>query len=900
MSGYSNLIRQATYKHPGDFLILAGEDPSNGTGLLQVADYIETLSSSNATGAGTGALRLTNGGLYVGLDSYHQGQLVTIGPSILQQLDVTTNNGPLNVHGSGAIALTSTASPITLQTIGLQSINFLSGNIINSTVTSGDYNINLLSGNYVTTASGNVNFILSGAGDFVARTTKGQVSLTGTNGKSNAIVLANGDSASGIMMSAGSSGVSVNSTGPIVQNASGGASSFNLTTTGDTQDLSLKLSGASLSRVVLSSAGTGLDAIYTVALTGGITQSSATKLIQTVSNGPFVLTSSSQSSSITHNMTADLQNLSFSLLSPSSSSGFNGIFNITSNGNSATAFTVNAPYGGYTSTNILGHSFTSSSGAFRLISSGGTTPCRIASAVTSDSQDFTIALTDASASKQSRLILFSQCPPNDAVRLAASNGGISLNSNTQFTSNTSNGTFSITASIPPSTTTGGCSITELSSASGQDFTIALSGTNGGPGTSRLNLTSAGTGVDALNFSTSAGGMTAQSVGPMFLDSSNTSTGINIGTKTVNVPIYLGRAGNQVLCNSDITFTGNLTFATNSTIPVETQQLLVQDRSIVINSTPVFSGDAALLLQRFQSTPNGISDDVVTDTPTATGIARSGTTSTIVLSTAASNVTGFYVGFYIYITAGTGRGFVTQITAYNGSTMTATVSPNFTTAPDNTSAYSLYGNVFAGLAFRSGNKRFELLYSATNYETSSTIISPTAYAPLYLQNLQTVPGSGAIQTDTINGSTGSAVTISGVLVNNSTLSNVTSINNDLPSTVTTISLTVANGSSSAMIIPGLTASTLGVFLLLINADQNSNPGGPVELWSLCKTSSTRAGACTKLSSQSGSTKGEALSIRWPASAGASITYDTSLLSGTLLPASGTYKFIVKTTRTLNSI
>lgn len=896
----ANLVRQATYEFPGDFRVFAPADPSNGTGYLQTADYLESLCALNATGPNTGAIRATNGGLWVQLDSLLNGKLTAQGASILQQTDITTTNGPCTVHGSGAINLSSTASPITLQTLGLQSINFNSGFGITSTVTTGDYNVTVTSGNITQTASANISFILSGAGDFTARTTKGRVSLVGTSGKSDAIALTAGDSASGIMLSAGTLGISGNSAGPITLNANAAASSFTLTTTGDQQDLAFNLAGSTASRLVGTSAGSGIDAIYQNASAGGITQTSVTRLTQTVSAGPIIITSTSASSSFTHNMTADGQSLSFQLLSPNSVSGFNGNLNIRSSGNTVTALNLAAQYGGFTSSNLLGHFLTSSAGPFRIISSGGTTGCQITSAVTSDSQDFLIAMTDATASKQSRLVLSSQCPPNDAIRLASSVGGITLNAASILNGIVTAGPFRFSSTMPVASTSGGCSLIENSTASGQDFTIALMGAGTGPGTSRLLLSSAGTGPDAINLSTSVGGVTVLANGQCSIDSSNTTTGISIGTKTTNVPIFIGKTGNQVTCNSDITFTGNLTYATNSTLPVETQQLLVQDRSIVINSTPFFSGDAALLLQRFQSTPSGISDDVVTDTPFGTGTAQSGTTSTIVLAANSSAVASFYVGFYVMITAGTGRGFVTRIIAYNATNQTASVSPSFTTAPDNTSVYALYGNVFAGLSYRSITKRFELLYSATNYETSSTVVMPTAWAPLYLQNLQTVPGTGTIQTDTITGSSGTAVNVSGVVANNSALSNVSTINGDLPPTISTLSLTVANGTSTTVVIPGLTASRVGSFFIMINSDQNSNPGGPSEIWSVCKSTPSRPGSCAKLQSQSGSTRNEVLSIRWPASASANLTYDLSILTGTLLPAAGTYKFIVKITQTISSV
>lgn len=893
-----------TFQFPGDFIVTAGNDPSNGTGIVRSADFITTSSTSNATNTSTGAVRIPLGGLSVGQDIWGAGQLTVLLGSFLQQTSVTTNNGPFTVQGSGQVNVTSSASSITLQTLGLQSINFLAGSGLNQTLSAGDLVNTVSSGNMTSNVSGNVNFILTGAGNFVARSTKGQVILTGGNGTGSAVTINTGDPASGIMLSAGTTGLTANSTGPIFLTANNAASGFNLITSANQQDLTFQLSGATASRIVLNSSGTGFDAINLVSSAGGINQNAVTKLNQNVSNGPFILAGNASSSSITQNMTADGQNLSIQLLSPSASTGYNGTLSLQSNGNGTSAFTLSAPNGGFNSSNMKGHILTSSNGPFNLISGGGTTSCRIASAVTSDSQDFTIALTDATQSKQSRLFLSSQCPPADALRLAALVGGVTAAAVTNFTAVTSAGPFALSGTIPSTTTTGGCSLTEYSSASGQDFAIGLLGTGSGPGTSRLTLTSAGTGLDALYFNSTVGGITMKAAAQISLDTMDTTNGIRIGTLNSSVPIFLGKTGNQVTCASDITFTGNLTFATNTTIPVETQQLLVQDRSIVINSNTAFSGDSALLLQRYQSTPNGISDDVVTDTPYVSGTAQSGTSNTIVLASTSSTTNNFYVGFYIKITAGTGRNFVSQITAYNGSTTTATIKDTFTTAPDSTSVYSLYGNTFAGVAYRNIAKRFELLYCPTNYETSSTQITPTAYAPLYLQSLQTVPGTGTIQTDSIAGSSGTAINVSGVTANNGTLSNVSTINGDTPSSIVTVALTVANGTSTTVSLSMLSASMTGSYMLIINADQNTNPGGPTEMWFVSKASTTRNGACTKVNSQNGSTKNETLRVTWPSSASATLTYDTTVIGNVVgannLPASGTYKFIVKLVKTLTSV
>lgn len=69
-------------------------------------------------------------------------------------------------------------------------------------------------------------------------------------------------------------------------------------------------------------------------------------------------------------------------------------------------------------------------------------------------------------------------------------------------------------------------------------------------------------------------------------------------------------------------------------------------------------------------------------------ATAGSSSTITLPASASLTNGRYVDFGIYISSGTGAGQVRKVTSYTGSTRVATVSPNWSTAPDSTSQFVL--------------------------------------------------------------------------------------------------------------------------------------------------------------------------------------------------------------------
>lgn len=77
-------------------------------------------------------------------------------------------------------------------------------------------------------------------------------------------------------------------------------------------------------------------------------------------------------------------------------------------------------------------------------------------------------------------------------------------------------------------------------------------------------------------------------------------------------------------------------------------------------------------------------DIVIMDGTVIGTAQAGASGSITF--AADDTEDDKIGKDVIITANTGKGSMSQITAYNSSTKVATVTPNFTTAPDATSTY----------------------------------------------------------------------------------------------------------------------------------------------------------------------------------------------------------------------
>ncbi len=69
-----------------------------------------------------------------------------------------------------------------------------------------------------------------------------------------------------------------------------------------------------------------------------------------------------------------------------------------------------------------------------------------------------------------------------------------------------------------------------------------------------------------------------------------------------------------------------------------------------------------------------------------GTAQAGSISSITLAAGSALAVADIIGKEILITGGTGKASMSQVVTYDSSTEVATVSPNFTTAPDNTSTY----------------------------------------------------------------------------------------------------------------------------------------------------------------------------------------------------------------------
>lgn len=82
-------------------------------------------------------------------------------------------------------------------------------------------------------------------------------------------------------------------------------------------------------------------------------------------------------------------------------------------------------------------------------------------------------------------------------------------------------------------------------------------------------------------------------------------------------------------------------------------------------------------------------------PVRSGTAQTGSTSTTIkLDSGASAIDDYYDNCRVYITGGTGAGQIAAIRSYVGATNVATVTPGWTTTPDNTSTFAVLPAVSA--------------------------------------------------------------------------------------------------------------------------------------------------------------------------------------------------------------
>jgi hypothetical protein len=179
--------------------------------------------------------------------------------------------------------------------------------------------------------------------------------------------------------------------------------------------------------------------------------------------------------------------------------------------------------------------------------------------------------------------------------------------------------------------------------------------------------------------------------------------------------------------------GNLSVANNLTVSgdsttLDTEQTTIKDNAVALNKgAAIIGNDIGTWGER-----NPV--DVVSDTPDVTGTSQGpGTLTTIILANTESAVDDFYNGWIIEITAGTSSGDIRTISDYTGASRTATVSADWTIAPDATSQYALHSGAATVNIYDESADEYALAYTADPHTNKTFNI--TKYADLHVNNLQ---------------------------------------------------------------------------------------------------------------------------------------------------------------------
>jgi len=322
----------------------------------------------------------------------------------------------------------------------------------------------------------------------------------------------------------------------------------------------------------------------------------------------------------------------------------------------------------------------------------------------------------------------------------------------------------------------------------------------------------------------------------------------------------------------LNLTGNAVIGGNllvqgSTTTINSTTLEIADNVALVKAGPADTSDAGYGMKRYQDANDTGSGDVVSTMAYYSGTARTGSTATtIVLDTGASAVNDFYKDMWISITGGTGVNQVRRIKTYNGTTKVATLystadqaaadpqpvpveGMDWTTIPDATSTFSLYGSQYIVTFWEESEDRYKIGYTPLN-PTNNVNINVLGTIDVQMGSVYI---DGTAYVDTINERTlNNGVTIEGVNIRDGALTNVVSINNIPADVATTISL--IDNTVDRVVIPGTTAN--GTFQVMVQAVNNS---GSMAVFVIC-ASGNRAGVVNKIVSSRG-TNFESIEVEW---------------------------------------
>ena len=267
-------------------------------------------------------------------------------------------------------------------------------------------------------------------------------------------------------------------------------------------------------------------------------------------------------------------------------------------------------------------------------------------------------------------------------------------------------------------------------------------------TSQPNITSVGTLTSLSTNSLTLNGTLINSTASEI----NTLSSVIAGTVSASKALIVD-SNKDLTGLRNLTISGDLTIS-GTTTTINSTQINIKDNILQLNSGPTGSYDSGLIIQRYQTSNDTNIGDIVNETAKENYTASSVTINTIVLPTGANSNNNYYNNWWIKIqSATTGTNQIRQVSSYNGSTKTITLSSNFTTLPTGTISVNLYNKAFSNLIWQESNKRFITSYTAQDISTG--ILTILDYADLATNNLNILS-----TTDSTNSTTGGSLTISG--------------------------------------------------------------------------------------------------------------------------------------------
>ena len=241
--------------------------------------------------------------------------------------------------------------------------------------------------------------------------------------------------------------------------------------------------------------------------------------------------------------------------------------------------------------------------------------------------------------------------------------------------------------------------------------------------------------------------------------SSTTASTNSSQGALRIAGGVGISGNVNILG-DTLISGNLSIV-GSTNTVYSTETLLPDNILVINSGPSGSSDGGILVQRYQTSNDTGSGDVVNDLSeqheSYTLPSQSGMTTTelkLPISASASN--GYYVGWWVKVTSGFSVNQVRKVTGYVGSTKVITIESAWTTQnPGLSDTVNIYNRPYAGIIWKEISDTFAFGTSAT--DPGFGTLTLTEYASLELGSM------------TIYDTTDSSSSSVGVLISNGGIS-----------------------------------------------------------------------------------------------------------------------------------